>query len=185
MKLTDERYEEIKEEVIHLFEQYNIRCIPISGFELASKMGIIVVPYSSLSLVKRKAACTTSMDGFYTEPGDGKEYIFYNDLRGYNRSNMTILHEIGHCVLGHYDEVDPDEMEAEAKFFAKYAAAPPPLIHYLRPKAPEEIESIFCVSFQAAVYAFEYYHKWLWKHRHNEVYLVYEKKLLRLFHASA
>ena len=43
MKLTDEKYEEIKEEVIHLFKLYDVNCIPISGFELAIKMGIILI----------------------------------------------------------------------------------------------------------------------------------------------
>ena len=39
-KLTDEEYEFIKGEVIHIFEKYNIKCIPVSGFEIASKMKI-------------------------------------------------------------------------------------------------------------------------------------------------
>ena len=42
MRLDDDRYEEIKKEVIFLFEQYDIKCIPISGFEIASNMGIIL-----------------------------------------------------------------------------------------------------------------------------------------------
>ena len=74
MRLDNDRYEEIKKEVIFLFEQYDIRCIPISGFEIASKMGIILTPYSSLSKRQKRKAIKTSKDGFYCEPGDGKEY---------------------------------------------------------------------------------------------------------------
>ena len=37
------------------------------------------------------------------------------------------MHEVGHYALGHIKE--GDEEEAEAEFFAKYALAPPPLIH--------------------------------------------------------
>ena len=48
-KLTDVEYEFIKGEVIHIFEKYNIKCIPVSGFEIASKMKITLIAYSSLS----------------------------------------------------------------------------------------------------------------------------------------
>lgn len=44
MRLKDYKYEEIKCEVIceviHMFIKYDIKCLPISGFEIATKMGI-------------------------------------------------------------------------------------------------------------------------------------------------
>ena len=46
-RLSNNRYEEIKEIVVELFIKYDVKCIPINGFELASKMGIKVIPYSS------------------------------------------------------------------------------------------------------------------------------------------
>ena len=45
MKLSGEQYEFIKGEVVSVFDHYDIRCIPISGFELAYKMGIKLIPY--------------------------------------------------------------------------------------------------------------------------------------------
>lgn len=48
-RLSDKRCEEIKEIVVNTFEELNIRCIPISGFEMATKLGAVVVPYSSKS----------------------------------------------------------------------------------------------------------------------------------------
>lgn len=185
MRLSDERYEEIKAEVIDLFSRYDIRCIPISGFELAISMGITLIPYSSLSQKKFKAAYRVSADGFYLESADGKECIFYNDRVGYKRANMTILHEIGHCVLGHHDDMDQDEAETEAKFFAKYAAAPPPLVHRVKPNGPEDIEEIFVISYEASIYAFDYYHKWLRQYRQTGLYFFYEQQLLQLFKESA
>ena len=181
MKLHDDDYEFIKKEVIDLFERYNICCIPISGFELAVKMGIILIPYSSLSKEKYEAVTITSSDGVYFEPGDGREIIYYNDAIGYERCNMTILHEIAHSVLGHYDGMDPQVVEAEAKFFAKYAAAPPPLVHKIKPNCSEDIASVFMISNQASQIAYEYYCKWLKKYEINGRYLAYESKLLMIF----
>ena len=91
-KLTNDTYEFIKGEVIHIYELYDIKCIPVNGFEIAIKMGITLVPYSSLSKSKLNAAFSESQDGLYIE-NDGKEYIFYNDInRSYTIQNMTILH---------------------------------------------------------------------------------------------
>ena len=71
-KLTDEEYEFIKGEVCHIFEKYRIKCIPVSGFEIASKMGITLIAYSGLSEKKLKKALEVSKDGFFIEK-DGLE----------------------------------------------------------------------------------------------------------------
>lgn len=185
MRLNDDTYEFIKEEVIELFLRYDVKCIPISGFELATKMGIILVPYSALSAGKLDAAQRISPDGFYLELGDGKEYIYYNDQVGYERCNMTILHEIGHAVLGHSEDTDPEVAEAEAAFFAKYAAAPPTLINEIHPVCPEEIADIFCISFEAAWNAWNYYCNWKRFHFAYGRFTAYEERLNQLFGITA
>ena len=75
-RLTDDRYEFIKEEVVHLFEHYGINCIPINGFELAYKLGIRLVPYSSLSKKKREAAMKISPDGFFSRNSKRRANLF-------------------------------------------------------------------------------------------------------------
>lgn len=183
MRLDDEDYEFIKQEVIDVFIRYDVKCTPISGFEIAQKMGIIVISYSGLSRKARREAKKISPDGFYLEPGDGREYIYYDDTRGYERSNMTILHEIGHCVLGHNNDTDPEIAEAEANFFAKYAIAPPPLVHRITPSSPEDILGHFSISYEAACNALNYYYKWL---RFGcKDYTAYELKLLHQIPAAS
>lgn len=182
MRLSDETYEEIKREVIALFVRYDVRCTPISGFEISQKMEITVIPYSALVCEQQQAALRISPDGFYLEPGDGREIIYYDDSRGYERSNMTILHEIGHCVLGHDNNTDPAIAEAEANFFAKYAIAPPPLIHHFKPTCPGDIQRHFCISYEAATNALEYYRKWRLYGGYKSI--AYETTLLRQFQAA-
>ena len=181
MKLSDCQYEEIKNEVIDLFMRCDINSIPISVYNLAVKLGILLIPFSSLSESKLAIAKEISSDGFYIEPGNGKEYIFYNDQINSDRSKMTILHEIGHCILGHTDEMNPEEAEAEARFFFLFAAAPPPLIHLIKPSTPEDIENAFAISREAAVYAFNYYKKWLRIYCTTESLCSYEQLLVHQF----
>lgn len=177
MRLSNEQYEFIKNEVVSLFEMYDIRCIPINGFEVAQKMQIQLRPYSALSKTKHNAVMSISTDGFYLEDMTGRDIIYYNDNITYERLNMTLLHEIGHCVLDHKGESEIEE--AEANFFAKYALAPPPLIHRLADKSPKSIEENFCISYTAAIYAANYYQKWLVYRTNN--YTNYEIRLLHLF----
>ena len=95
---------------------------------------------------------------------------------------MTILHEIAHCILGHNDNMDNELCESEANFFAKYAIAPPPLIHQIKPTCAYDIENFFDISHEAASYAFRYYNVWLKNYyRKCACYNNYEKALLKLF----
>ena len=160
-RLSNAQCEFIKGEVVDLFERFGIQSVPIDAFELARRIGIQLITYSSLSYCQRNAAKRLSLDGVYIETNNGSDLIFYNDSprNTYARMNMTILHEIGHCVLDHRGE-SKEDVELEANFFAKYAAAPPPLVHRYRPQCPEDIVAVFHISFEAARYAYNYYLKW-------------------------
>lgn len=182
LRLPDEVYEDIKEQIVTLFTDYDIKCTPISAFEVATKLGLTVWPYSALGRKRRRIAKKISEDGFSIETEDHRWIIFYNDSKCYGRINNTIMHEIAHFWLGHIEETDYEE--AEAKFFAKYALAPPPLIHNMGLEVtPENIQERFDVSYEAALIAIEYYKKWKRKKCRNNVvdYTVYEKTMLQCF----
>lgn len=179
MKLSNDTYEEIKNVVIETFAEYDIKSVPISAFEMAVKMGITIIPYSALSEEKQEAAFKISEDGYSVEKSNNEWIIYYNDFcNNYGRINQTIMHEIGHYTLGHINEGDLEE--AEAKFFAKYALAPPPLIHNMKTEINvESIMQTFDISYEAAAYAYKYYKNWLLFGERD--YTEYELKMLRLF----
>ena len=172
----DNRYEEIKEKVVSTFEKYGVNCVPVSGFELATKMGVTVIPYSACNPKIKDLLKKESEDGFCVQMQDGSWRIYYNDDRNYGRINNTMLHEIGHIVLDHSDS--SELAEAEVGFFAKYALVPPVLVHKLKLETPEEIRDAFGVSNEAARNAWSYYNKW---RRKSKEYTPYEVRLLRLF----
>ena len=180
IRLSDERCEEIKESVVALFEKYNINCVPINGFEIASKMGVKVIPYSSKNEKTRQLCLKKSEDGFSVLK-DNQWYIFYNDDKSFGRVNNTMLHEIGHISLGHTE--DSELAEKEVKFFAKYALVPPVLVYKLKLFTSEDIAETFDVSYEAAHYALIYYNKWL--RYSGKYYKPYEERLLLLFGNNA
>lgn len=175
--LSAVRCEEIKRIVVDMFEKYDVCCVPVNGFELATKIGINVIPYSAISEGKRWLLMKKSEDGFSVEKSFGEWYIYYNDKKEYGRINHTIMHEIGHVILDHSE--DSELAEKEVKFFAKYALVPPVLVHKLNVNSPVEIETIFDVSYEAACYAYAYYKKWLRFGLSD--YTDYEKTTLNLF----
>ena len=179
MRLDNEEYESIKQTVVDTFEQYKITTVPISAFEMAIKMGLRIVPYSALSQEKREAALRISQDGFSIELHSGEWIIYYNDeCCIYGRINQTIMHEIGHYALGHCKEGEQEE--TEAKFFAKYALAPPPLVHNMnKPVCINSLMDTFAISHEAAKYACIYYYNWL---KYGDIqYTDYERKMMGLF----
>lgn len=175
MRLADYRYEEIKATVVQFFEEQDITCVPISGFEIATKLDIKVIPYSAYS-ANRELLERYSEEGFSINRA-GQWYIYYNDTQPYARINFTIMHEIAHIVLDHKQESQVAKMEAD--FFAKFALAPPVLMHKFNVNDSLEVSEIFGLSQEAAIYAFEYYQKWL-KYS-GEFYADYELKLLNMF----
>lgn len=179
--IPNARYEEIKRIIVRLFVKHNVSCIPVNGFELASKMGIHVIPYSAYPPETRRLMLMKSIDGFCVEKEPGEWYIFYNDEMDFRRINNTILHEIGHIVLDHSE--DSELAEKEVKFFAKYALVPPVLVHKLKLDNPYDISVTFEVSLEAACYAFSYYRKWL--NCGPADFTSYEHTLLQLFSGAS
>ena len=115
MRLRDEQYEEIKRIIIDTFVAYKIKSVPINPSEIGITLGIPIIPYSSFSNLEREKLLSTSNDGFsYTENGTWK--IYYNDAcKYYGRVRHTIMHEIGHYVLGHIKNGEEAEAEADRK----------------------------------------------------------------------
>ena len=180
MRLLDRRYEEIKKIVVSLFAELNLFNVPIDCFKICDLLGINLIKYSDVSEKKRKACREFSKDGFFVEiekNGQNVLYIYYDDSMYERRIRFTIMHEIGHIILEHTEH--SDLAESEADFFARYALAPPPLIHKYKPEDYYELANIFQVSLECAMYAMRAYHMWL-RYGPSD-YLDYEIVLLDLF----
>jgi len=181
--LTDETYEYVKGEATHILVKYNINCVPVSGFEVAIKLGMKLIPYSTLDQEQLDVLYNDNPDGLLLVDASGIGKIYYNDIDwDYERINMTILHEVGHYVLDHTgDSKNWEEEEAEAKFFAKYIISPPVVVDIIGAVSPDDIYQNFDVSMEVAWYNFSYYLSWLRLHRARGNYTEYEKLLLGLY----
>lgn len=188
VRLEHERYEEIKADIIDLFEECDVHHYPLDVFDIAAQLHYRVIPYSALPELKRMQCRFLSQDGcselVYNSSTQMYEYnIYYNDSLGIVQSRIyfTILHEIGHIRLGHLDyDTDKTDIikESEANFYAGYIIAPPPLVGRFSCRSPRELGRRFNTSSEAADYAYDRYLKWLSCGRY---YKDYEIHLLELF----
>ncbi len=127
-----------------MFEDYDIKNIPIDVFSLALKMDIVLHSYSEVSESQRALLIAASKDGF-SYFSKNKFHIYYNDkIFPKSRIRFTIMHEIGHVVLKH--SCSNDANESEADFFARNALAPLPLLIFLKIENKNEIVEKFDVS---------------------------------------
>lgn len=181
MRLNNKTYEYLKQMVADMFVEYDIKGIPISAFEIATKMGLKIIPYSALDNEKYSEALKYSLDGFSVESLTGEWTIYYNDSRTYQRINQTIMHEVAHYFLGHTEE--GEEEEAEAKFFAKYTLASPMLIRNIKvEKNIENIAEELDISRQAADLALQYYNNRLTYGPKS--WTIYERQILNQLEIS-
>ncbi|MEE1211050.1 MAG: ImmA/IrrE family metallo-endopeptidase [Treponema sp.] len=175
LRLSDERYEEIKEEVVELYKELHITKFPVMAMDVCKQLGIVLKSYNQFTERTFAVVIRASEDGMVAKIDNHYE-IFYNPSKDSARVRSTIFHEIGHIRLRHL--VHDEENEAEANFFASYFLAPAPLIQYFKLEYAHELMDKFWVTITLATNAFSRYTKWI---QYSGVsYTQYENELLEL-----
>lgn len=167
-------YDLIKAKTHEVFEKCNVKSFPIDCFTLLDVYKLKHKTYSSQSKNK-KAKCYEASDDAFTALG----VVFYNDEMLEGRIRFSLMHELGHKVLGHTG-VQMKKQEDEADFFASHILAPRMAIHYAGCKNHVDVAKTFNVSYEAAQYAFDDYRRW---HR-RAVYKMndFDKSMYRHFY---
>lgn len=128
MRLSHQRYEEIKRKIANFLEDYNVNEIPVDVFELARKMKIKIV-FASEILKKHPEKVDEYIlfnypHSYLYYDSDNQQLIVYIDDIGCKRrrQRFSLAHEIIHIILGHTEQNKKNE--AEANFGATYLLAP-------------------------------------------------------------
>lgn len=141
-------YDRIKYAAYCLYIDNNIYRLPFNCFTLLKNMNYEIKKYSALSDVKYNACMTLSQDACTIE-----NTICYNDNMPSRRIRFSLMHEVGHIILG-------TDLEAEANCFASNVLAPSIAVHYSKLKNIRELSNLFDISLECAEYAYENYERW-------------------------
>lgn len=158
VELTGKTYDRIESTVIDLYEELGVKEFPINPFEIAKRKGYVLIPYSQLDEEVLKTLLPNNDNGWSGRTKNGEYRIFYNDTHCKERQKFTIMHEIGHIVLGHRE----NSIYAEkcANYFATYALAPSPMIGRTGCEDFVDISNRFGISYESAIWAFDRYTRW-------------------------
>lgn len=172
-------YSMIEKKVVELYDECGVKTMPLDPFAVIEKKGYILRSYSNLDsdILNDLLTAKSDLEAFnFFDPSIQKYGIFYNTALNGRRIRFTLMHEIGHIVLGHKEESPLAKKEAD--FFAAYALAPYPLIHITDCEDCFDVEDIFDVSSQCAQIAFASYQNW-YKYGGKD-YKPHELKLIKM-----
>lgn len=158
-------YNKIVTATIEVFRKCDVHSFPIDCEELLKHYGYRLFSYKDLR-DRNPELYNLSLE--YSEDAfraGTSMIIAYNPDRPRGRIRFSLMHELGHHVLGHAGVSAENEKEANA--FASHILAPRMAIHYSKCKNANDVALLFNMSFEAADNAFIDYRRW---HRNVVIY---------------
>lgn len=173
--IPSREYERIESLVVDLYEEVSITEAPINVFDIARKKNYLLRPFTQLKNATIREIYGINADGFSLYDPERKCFvIFYDNLQCKERQRFTIMHEIGHILLGHKDESDlANQM---ANYFAGYSLAPYPIMDLYRIEDRIQLARFFGVSRDCAQLCAKRYEKW----KLRRGVRLYERKLISM-----
>lgn len=145
--------------IADVYKRCNIKSFPFDCKKVLKIYGFSCRGYSTISDRQRAICLRVSDDACIFD-----NVIYYNDKKTRRRIIFTLMHELGHILLGHTKKGKKEENEAD--YFASCILAPRIMIHQLRlSKAnkmvtADDISNYFDISIEAANYAVTDYNRW-------------------------
>lgn len=126
----------------------NVKSFPIDCLSILRHYGYKIYTYSELQGKNRELyemCISYSEDAFRN---GNMKLIAYNDRKPDRRIRFSLMHELGHHILEHKNDLPQNELEAD--YFASNMLAPRIAIYYAKCKYRKDIEVIFNVSSAAS-----------------------------------
>lgn len=144
--------------ILQVYEDCDVMSFPIDCKKIIAHYGFKIYTYDELRNINTDLydLCTKySEDAFLFK---ATKIIAYNSKMVPGRIRFSLMHELGHYMLGH--KSDTQKNEGEANFFASNILAPRIIMHYAICSDSADVEKIFGLSAAAAEYAFLDYSTW-------------------------
>lgn len=151
--------EKIVKSILLVYTKCDIRSFPVDCFSLLKKYHFTIYTYGELKENNPRIyeLCKAYSDDAFS--WKHKRIIAYNERQHPTRIRFSLMHELGHHILGHVGENQKNEDEAD--FFASNILAPRPIMYRLHCKNADDIHATFNISYAAANRAIRDYHQWI------------------------
>ncbi|WP_133119496.1 ImmA/IrrE family metallo-endopeptidase [Bifidobacterium primatium] len=165
-------YTELKQNFVQAAKRLGFYRVLFDPVELMSSCGIHVLPYLGAmdpwDLSNRELVCKCPSGISFTLERDGQpdvRFAAYNNCEPSGRIRFTAAHEAAHCFLGHKEESEVAELQAN--FWGGFAVAPPVIVHELGMTSPQDIANTFGLSQSCSRNVWKRYLAWQ-KYRNND-----------------
>lgn len=138
--------EYIKEKVVQVYKECGVRSFPVDCFAILNHYNLRTITYQEAK--KNSPDLYTAISGYSKDAFKFRMTIYYNASNANGRIRFTLMHELGHYVLGH-TESTPDNEDA-ADYFASQMLAPRVAINKHGCTTSEELHKLFGLSYAAA-----------------------------------
>lgn len=138
--------EYINKKILEVYKECNIRSFPIDCFSVLKHYGLQTITYKETKEQNPelyKAIYRYSNDAFRFRMS-----VYYNSTNSDGRIRFSLIHELGHYILGHTEESSDNEDEANT--FASNFLAPRPITFQQGLKTAEQIRDYYGISISAA-----------------------------------
>lgn len=195
---TNPRFDFVTKKAYDLLFELGIKSFPIKAEQVLEELSDFIEcqPWSKAKKIMNAKdpfnLHQTKADAKSMKRRDSNLYlIVYDDRSGYSpeRINWSILHEIGHILLGHLDEFDVTALdrggltkeaygvlEVETNWFVSELLMPTPIVRQFDRMDVDEISILFGVSEEAAE------KKYKRAYEKGYMYTKYDELLLRHFY---
>lgn len=152
----------LMEKIVGIYIECNIQAFPIDHISIIDHYGFKIYSYSELQQLNKRIyelAIAYSKDSFTFA-----NMIAYNERQSKSRVLFSLMHEFGHNILGH--EEDTNKNEDDADEFASNFLAPRILIYKFGLKTADQIHETFGLSYAASNRALLDYKEWFSRFAH-------------------
>ena len=138
--------EHIRKKIFDIYQECDIHEFPLDCFSVLEHYGLRLITYQEVKIEKPdlfRAISNYSKDAFRF-----RMTVYYNALNNIGRIRFSLMHELGHFILGHTEESKDNEVEAD--YFASCILAPRVAIKKLGCITSDDIHKTFGLSYAAA-----------------------------------
>lgn len=144
----------------------NISRLPVNPFQIAENHGIKVLTYGAYcmaaGITQAQLIEKYGQDGF-SFVIDGQPLIFFNESSNNFRVRWTVMHELSHILLGHFDQnivelsritqkEEKSKLESEANELTARILSPMVVVHFCCVSSLDEFQKLTELSREASIY---------------------------------
>lgn len=149
-------YKLISDKTLDVFLECGIKEFPVDCFYILEHYGFRLYTYVEMQSINQRLyeMCRKYSDDAFRY----QDIICYNNAGPEGRIRFSLMHELGHFILGHQETTF--ENEEEADYFASCLLAPRVAIHKSLCRTADAIHDTFGLSYAASNRALADYKKW-------------------------